>query len=63
MYLCFFQPHNQLIMEETSTTELPKKTYRSYFNRFSRTNDSSSAVIEMRLSDHELFIVHGKRRF
>ena len=50
-------------MEETSTTELPKKTYRSYFNRFSRTNDSSSAVIEMRLSDHELFIVHGKRRF
>ena len=25
MYLCFFQPHNQQIMEETSTTELPKK--------------------------------------
>ena len=25
MYLYFFQPHNQLTMEETSTTELPKK--------------------------------------
>ena len=25
MYLCFFQPHNQLTMQATNTTELAKK--------------------------------------